>query len=267
MDPELRAYLAIARRLPRLKGAGVVANAFKRVYGRKPRGVVATKALGFDFELEPNEAVDREVLFAPQLYDHPQVRFMLGALKPGDTFVDTGANIGFYTLLASRAVGPTGRVIAIDADPYNFGKLRRHLDMNGAKNVTALPIGVSDKRQTLELTMASAGNRGGSTFAFRPPDHQTVAVECYPLKDVLDQQGVTAVAGLKMDIEGWEYRVMKPFFEQAPRAMWPRFAIMERHPGEEMRKLAGGDVIDLMKSLGYELVWWKDGDFVLRLPR
>lgn len=264
MDRELRAYLALTRRLPRVKGAGVVANVLKRAYARKPRDPVEADVQGFRMRLEPNEAVDREVLFAPQLYDRAQVDFMLARLRPGDTFLDVGANIGIYTLLASRGVGPTGRVIAIEADPYNVRKLEENLAANDARNVTLLPMGVSDKDETLKLRQGAPGNRGGSTFALDRAG-ATVDVPCHPLLDLLQRERVERVAAMKMDIEGFEFRVMRRFFDEAPRALWPRFAIMEQHPGEEFRRSAGGEVVALMQEKGYRLAWHKDGDYVLTL--
>ena len=75
-------------------------------------------------------------------------------------FVDVGANVGYYTLIAARRVGPQGRVIAFEPVPRNVAFLHRHLALNRVTNVTILPVacaerqGVEDFDIVTELTQA-----------------------------------------------------------------------------------------------------------------
>lgn len=252
MDTELAVMLGVTRRLPRVRGAGVIANVIKRIYLRKPRPPVEVDSRGFRMRLEPAECIDGEVLFFPQIYDHHELAFIESCLEPGDTFLDVGANIGVYSLAASARVGNTGSVLAIEADPYNHEKLTLHLRLNGADNVRALHLGVADRRERLRLGINATGNRGGNSF-LRGENAVGVDVECHPLLDVLRQEGVGRVAGAKLDIEGMEYRVLHRFFETAPRELFPGFLVLESNPyfGEE----AGGDPVQLALSVGYRSVW------------
>ncbi len=61
-------------------------------------------------------------------------------LRPGRTFVDVGANIGYFSLLAARRMGGSGRVVAVEASPETFARLRANLDRNAAGNVRALNV-------------------------------------------------------------------------------------------------------------------------------
>ncbi|HEX2021323.1 MAG TPA: FkbM family methyltransferase [Candidatus Thermoplasmatota archaeon] len=259
MDRELAFWLALTRRLPAVKGAGALANVAKRAYARKPRPPVEADVLGFRMRLEPGEVVDRDLLIAPQFYDRHQMRFLRERLRPGDSFVDVGANVGIYALVASRLVGPAGRVLAIEADPYNQAKLDGHLRANGAANVAHARVGVSDKRETLRLQPGIHGNRGGSSFALE--GDEAIEVACLPLLDVLREHRFREVHGMKMDIEGFEHRVLTPFFRDAPEAMKPRFLVVERNL--HLLRKAGGDVLDLVQANGYKVAWRDEGDFVL----
>jgi len=251
MDFELKLMLKLTRRLPRVKGAGVLANALKRFYLRKSRESVDVDVLGFAMRLDPSECVDGGLLFYPHLYEHHEIAFLKKHLQKGDVFLDVGAHIGFYSLIASKAVGVEGRVLAIEADPYNYERLRLNLQLNNIRNVQALNIAVSDKRETLRLGTNRTGNRGGSSFLSTSPDG--LDVECYPLSSVLKAHRIYEVRGAKFDIEGFEFRVLKQFFADVDQGLYPKFIIIEHHP--EWVTKSGGDAIDLLISRGYHVHW------------
>ena len=73
-----------------------------------------------------------------------------GLLRPGDTCIDVGANIGLLSLVASAAVGTTGRVIAIEPHPRVFGYLTANLELNDATNVHAINRAVGSTRPAAE---------------------------------------------------------------------------------------------------------------------
>jgi FkbM family methyltransferase len=64
-------------------------------------------------------------------------------LRPGMTVIDAGANVGYFSLLFARLVGPTGRVYAFEPDPGNFGLLQRNIERNGYGNIVAVPAALS----------------------------------------------------------------------------------------------------------------------------
>src|SRR5690242_7217517 len=83
-----------------------------------------------------------------------ETRIVTLALQPGDVVVDDVANIGYYTLLFSRAVGETGKVYAFEPDPDNYAFLERNVAANGCPNVTLVPEAVSDRTGELRLYLA-----------------------------------------------------------------------------------------------------------------
>jgi FkbM family methyltransferase len=253
VDKELRLWLWLSRRLPRRRGSVFVADTCAQLYRRKPRDAVSIDVLGARMVLDPHEYVDGQLLFYPQLKDRDEVAYMEDNLTEGCCFVDVGANIGFFSLLASRLVGDEGRVIAIEADPYSHSRLRSNLELNAATNVRALNVGVSDRRGTERLGINVTGNRGNSGF-YSDSAHGA-DVPCLPLQEVLTRQGVNRVDGAKFDIEGHEFRVLSKFFAESTSALFPRFIVIEHTANipSKARTRIGGDAVRLLRSKGYRV--------------
>lgn len=249
MDNELKLWLSATRRLPRVRGSGRMAGYIQRFYNRKPRARVHVPVLDFTMDLDPSECVDGALLFAPQLYDHREFALLRELIKPGDVFLDAGANIGIYSLVASRLVGPAGEVVAIEASAENYSWLCANCDSSNAKNVRALHVGLSDQPEKLRMACSFYGNKSGNSFLKESPIGEWV--ECLPLLDVLRANNVSRIDGAKFDIEGFEFKVLKPFFATAPEELWPRFVIFE-HNADLVAK-SGGDVRALLQSAGYTI--------------
>lgn len=122
-------------------------------------------------------------------YEMRQVLSVRAAVKPGMTVFDVGAHAGYYTLMFSRAVGPTGKVFAFEASPENAARLRHHLSINGLTNVEVVEAAVTDRTGTARFT--SDGYVGKLSDTGR--EVRTVCLDDYPLPDLI-----------KMDIEGAE---------------------------------------------------------------
>lgn len=217
-----------------------------QVYLRRPRGPVVTTVSGIQMELRPSEYVERWLLFAPQFYEHGELRFVRRRLRDGDVFVDIGAHIGLYSLIASCVVGERGRVIAVEADPVTAAILRRNVGRNGGRNIEVIEAGVSDREETLRLG-ASVGNLAGNSFLF--PRSTGVEVACLPLVDLVRARGVGRIAGAKLDIEGFEHRVLSAYLASVPAEGWPRWLIVEFHP--DLLERAGGNTLELLRAHGY----------------
>ena len=241
--------MAITRSLPIIRGSGVLVNRlFKPIYCRKNRSSIWVDVHGFAMYLNPGECVDGELLFAPQLYDRREISYLNENLRAGDTFVDAGANLGIYALLASRAVHDSGTGVAIEADPENFRRLTMNVDENKITNIVLRQIGISDKEETLSLKLNTTGNRGGNSFA-ACGSGQAVDVPCMPLLDILEQQGIERIKGIKLDIEGFEARVLRAFFRNADSVLHPGFVIVEVNPVYSDL----GSPVDILQDHGYRL--------------
>ena len=231
--------LAVTRRLPKVRGSGRIGHAIANFYRRKPRAAVMTSVFGFRMRLDPMEYVEADILFVPQIYDRRELNHLRRVLRPGDVFVDLGANVGLYALVASRLVGATGRVYAVDADLYSIERLTEHVALNGLSNVVAIHAGVSDREEIRRLGINQRGNRGASSFS--ADGEVNVDVRCHSLAQLIRPYGVTSFSAAKLDIEGFGYRVLDNVLREADSSAHPRLLIVEKEPGVER----------LMQEYGY----------------
>jgi FkbM family methyltransferase len=113
-------------------------------------------------------------------------------LKSGSTVVDLGAGIGDFAVLASKKVGPQGKVIALEPNADDFELLESNLRRNGCRNVIALNLGVAERPGQKEISF------WGRKYAFN----------CDTLENVLARLKVSRIDFVKMDIEGFETAVI-----------------------------------------------------------
>jgi FkbM family methyltransferase len=123
--------------------------------------------------------------------------------RPGMTVLDIGANIGYYSLLASRLAGPAGRVLAFEPNSENCRLLLLSAAMNGADNLELLPVGLDERRGWSYFSTALGTNGclrpGGPALA----DGSGFVVPVFTLDELTDGP----VDLIKIDVEGAEHRV------------------------------------------------------------
>lgn len=158
-------------------------------------------------------------------------------LKPGDTVIDIGANVGVHTVLFSKLVGPSGRVHAIEASPTIFERLKKNLARNRADNVVAHSVAVLDKPQRVSVFLHESSNDGSTTVieseALRRETTLETTIEAKPLDQIIDQADFRQAKLIKIDVEGAEWLVIQGIknilhylpddcsiiVEEAPRAL------------------------------------------------
>ena len=141
------------------------------------------------------------------VYEKAETRFFQSACRDGMTFLDVGANLGYYTALAARAVGPNGRVLAVEPDPDSFGYLEQTIAANAVGNVEAFPVAASDAPATLPLYI-STDNRGDNRLYASGEDRPQVEVAARPLDALLRENKIDTVNLIKIDVQGYEPKVI-----------------------------------------------------------
>lgn len=128
------------------------------------------------------------------------------ALRPGGVFVDAGSNIGYYTIIASKIIGPDGRVLACEMMPLTADILRSHIEMNAADNVSVIEGALADI-EGATLTASHPHGKFGQASIARGDQGSAVAVRTRTLEAILDQ--VPQVQIMKMDLEGAELGALR----------------------------------------------------------
>ncbi len=188
--------------LARLPGASRLYALVYRAVQPSPDEEIAVN--GLRMVVNPGDlGISRSLVVRGTYEEHIAQRF-LECLATGATVVEVGAHIGYYTLLAARAVGAAGRVIAFEPDPANFRLLERNLRLNGFGNVEARQQAVADRPGTLTV-FRDAVNSGRSSIAAGAVavEQDTVEVETV----TLDSLGLDRVDLLLVSAQGAESRI------------------------------------------------------------
>jgi len=144
-------------------------------------------------------------------FENVERSFVERFLRPGMAVLDIGAHHGYYTLLASRIVGPRGRVLAVEASPRERERLQQHLRINRCKNVRIESRALGESAGMAELHLVRGWETGCNSL--RRPDvsqpTETISVRLERLDRVLQEQNVAKVDFIKLDVEGAELSVLK----------------------------------------------------------
>ncbi len=134
-------------------------------------------------------------------YEPEQTKLFEEWVKPGDVVYDVGGHFGYYTLLASKLVGRSGRVITFEPSPMNLARLYRHIELNDAANVKVLELAVSDHEGTARFE-----TRTGSGVGHLSSDGP-LEVKLTTLDTLLREYPAPKV--MKIDVEGAEVGVLQ----------------------------------------------------------
>jgi FkbM family methyltransferase len=138
-------------------------------------------------------------------YEYAKQKAFAAAVCAGDIVYDLGANVGFYSLLASVLAGPQGRVYSFEPVPENLDFLRKHLAMNQVTNCVIFALAVSDSRGTANFAFGLDSCSGG----LRAGSGNSMAVQTVALDDMVAAGEILAPSVIKCDIEGGEFAALK----------------------------------------------------------
>ena len=169
------------------------------------QGVVQTIDYnGFQLTLHIDDWIQENIYFLGA-YEKAELKAVSGILRPGDVFLDLGANLGLYSLHASRIVGESGKVISFEPFSTNFNALKEHVAMNQLSNVQLEKLAVGKESGMITLYLnESEGNLGMVTASYIEnaikEEVKIVSIDAYRKEKKLQK-----VDFIKIDIEGFEY--------------------------------------------------------------
>jgi FkbM family methyltransferase len=190
-------------------------------------------------------ATERGALFNPD-YNLEELDFLRAHAPAGGVFVDVGANVGTYAMPLARHVGATGKVIAIEPHPVTHARLAFNNAASGYTQVrlVAAAAGPADGDLMIET---DGDNLGASHIVSGKASGKAIKVPSLRLQRVLEEAGVSRLDALKIDVEGFEDRVLTGFFRQAPASLWPHAVVIEHLSKDEWLE----DCIADMRARGY----------------
>jgi FkbM family methyltransferase len=239
-------------------------------FRRLPRETRREWIEGLSVIISPREQISRAV-YVSGLYEPDTTMVLRSWLVPGATFLDIGANIGLFTLLASRWVGASGRVIAVEPSPRERERLAAHLRLNGIRHVDVVAAAVADREGSGELMVAADEHSGLNTLARRFSYSgvnvaETVAVPLVTLDSLAAATALTRVDVIKLDIEGSEYAALRGAATVLSRFR-PRLIIEVVPDALSAAGASIGELQELLDHAGYQLFEIGDRGTLRRIQR
>lgn len=167
-------------------------------------------------------------------------------LFEGDVAIDIGANAGYDTLLAAYLVGPSGKVIAVEASPSIFSTLRRNVEMNPGLSIECLNVAASDRNETVRLFRGPSSNSGKTTTSPERGFDYECDIQAKPITAIVDAGLLARVRLIKVDIEGGEIPVMRDLLDSIDLFPESIAIVVEISPTHEW-----ADIFDRFHSLGF----------------
>jgi FkbM family methyltransferase len=131
-------------------------------------------------------------------------------LRPGDVFIDVGAHVGYFTLLASRRVGPRGAVLSIEPNPAALTELKQNVTRSNLKNVLVEHSACGETRGIVRLYLHTASNSSMASLASaNATSGIAVDVPSITLDQLFHECGLARANLVKIDVEGAELLVLR----------------------------------------------------------
>jgi FkbM family methyltransferase len=223
---------------------------------------VAGRPYGFVIKLQPGVKMrlygDSELcrLIYCRYFEATERAFLNSFLRPGDVFVDVGANIGLFTLIAAACVLPAGRVVAFEPAARTYARLAENVRLNEFVNVDCVKMALSDHSGHLNLIQSLDGfdawnSLAGTTMGKRLSEEKVEVVGWDRYAKEHDLIG--RVTMMKIDVEGWESRVLAGGKEALTRADAP---VLQVEFADEAAKAAGSScrsLFECLENFGYQM--------------
>ena len=187
-----------------------------------------------------------------EIYERDTVEVFKEIVKPGMTFVDVGAFVGYYTLLAARLVGTQGRVYAFEPNPHAFAILRKNVEENQYDRIVrTIAKAVSNRNTKMWLFLAGGAAGEASLYPGKKDPRERVEVETTTLDEFFAQEGWPKVHVVKIDVEGAEVEVLEGMREIIARNPDIKL-IIEFNPNTQIKSRGSyEELLELLRGLGF----------------
>lgn len=260
LSPSMKALAFAMRRFPkdvrktwwwwerlyrRIGGGGYTDD--PQVDSKWPGGLqapIATRRFGYKVRLDVSLWPDRRTYFGGGYYQAHLEHLYAAVLRPGDQYLDIGANIGMTALMAAATIGEGGRGFAFEPNPETFERLRINFGVNPFKNIELVNCAVADSEGEAVLHLPAVGNTGIGSLAGDGDGGRSYTVRIATGGPFLDRLDPSRPTFVKIDVEGYEVKVLKGI----ERALdWPELALIAEVNAEMLAR--AGDSIEALEGM------------------
>jgi FkbM family methyltransferase len=206
--------------------------------------------LGQKMFLDVRDSLD---LALNRIYEPVETALLQRLIKPGDTIVDIGANIGYYSLIFARATTAAGQVFSFEPDPSNYSLLAQNLKLNGHSNVTAENCAVTAESKEIELFISNDSLADHRIYD-SGDGRRSVKVPGVALDDYFAGKNVR-IDLIKMDIQGAEFFAVQGMRRTLAKNRSVKL-LTEFWPfGLKRAGVQAGDYLRLLEEIGLKITF------------
>jgi FkbM family methyltransferase len=225
--------------------------AYDQQLQQRPRTATRVLSGGSSFSCSTDDVIPRRI-YEFGVWEPFVSAVAIALLKPGDTFIDVGANVGYYSVVAASVVGRAGLVVAIEPMAEARAQLERHLSMNGADSARVIAAAVAPTAGEISLYRGPGDNLGRST-TIQVDDLSFVGtVPAAPLAKLVGLETLKSVSLMKIDIEGDELTLLRSLLDDCPDIASHCDILVELTPKyTELRTEPLGEIWRSLHDAGY----------------
>ena len=195
-----------------------------------------------------------------------EINFVKENSSNNSVFIDIGSNMGLYTLNVANLINKKRqiKIISIDAHPVNNNRLKENLKLLKTKipnifsYVKIKNCAVGDRNTTLNLDYSN-----GLANGFISKNKKNLSVQCKTLINIINKEKIKHITNLKIDIEGFEDKVLIAFLKKCKKTMIPENIILEHSMNKEWKI----DLIKFLLKFGYKKIFKNESNIILSFQR
>lgn len=203
------------------------------LYSLKERKSRVVTLEGFKLIVHQHDSIISQSIKQSKIWAEAETRLFRELITPGMVVIDVGANIGYFSLLASTLVGSDGRVHAFEPDPVNCSLLRKNVRLNRAANVKVVQAALSNNDEPVHLFLDSQNKGDHRIWEPTGESRTSITVKCTTLDQYLHETS-TVPRFIKIDVQGAEGQVLEGMKETFAGTA-PMYLILEFWP-EALRR-------------------------------
>ena len=215
---------------------------------------------GLKIRLSPfGNTIESKILLSSKTREEIELYEVKKAIRSKGVFIDIGANVGYYSLFAAKFGAK--KIISFEPNPVLCKRFKKNIELNQfEEKINLFECALGDKRGNAKLYLEK-NDIGSSSLLENSLSTNFINVKVFSLIEILETKDIKKIDALKIDVEGFEDKIMKPFFEKSNKKLYPKIMIIEDSGKEQWE----WDVISWMFKHGYKLVNRTKSNLILKL--
>ena len=194
-------------------------------------------------------------------YNSKELNFLVNNMKSDGIFLDIGANIGYFTQYVATKSN-FKKILAIEPNPLMVRRINENiklLDSTYINKIKVENVGIAEEKY--EAFLDYSNGYGNAIIVNEKKSDKCIPVSLDSLLNILKKNNINKIDCLKIDVEGYEDKVLLPFFKNSSKELYPKCVIMEHTSSEEW----DSNIIYYMKYLGYKEVFKTRSNIALKI--